>query len=233
MTGPTGPPFRVTHIVFDVDGTLVDFQSALRAALRAAAEAASEHLGTLVTPAALHQSRELLAVDPAWRGRKFTEVRDESIRRILAAADEHDPEVVRRITTTYYEARDANLHPYDEVEESLAVLAAEGFTLIAATNGNAELAQHAFMAHVGHHQQAEVIGISKPDPAFFARVVADTGGQPALALSVGDRIDNDVTPARAAGLHALYLDRHDATPDADGPRITSLRELLALVEFAG
>ena len=43
-------PYRVTHIVFDVDGTLVDFQTALQAALREAAGAASAHLGTLVIP---------------------------------------------------------------------------------------------------------------------------------------------------------------------------------------
>lgn len=227
------PPFRVTHIVFDVDGTLVDFQTALRAALAAAAEAASLHLGTLVTPTQLHQARELLAVDPEWRGRRFTEMRDESIRRVLAEGGEQDPEVGQRISATYYEARDANLHPYDEVEETLAELAGEGYTLIAATNGNAELAQHAFMAHVAHHQQAEVIGVSKPNPEFFARAVADTGGRPELTISVGDRIENDIDPAHSAGLHAVFLDRKDAAPDVDVTRIASLRELIALLEFAG
>ncbi|MDA0353559.1 MAG: HAD family hydrolase [Chloroflexi bacterium] len=227
------PPFQVTHIVFDVDGTLVDFESALQAALRAAAEEASGCLGTLVTPTQLHLSRELLSVDPAWSGRTFVEMRDESIRRVLASADEHAPEVVRRITGTYYAARDANLHAYDDVEEALSALAGRGFTLIAATNGNAPLAAHPFMAHVAHHQQAEAIGISKPNQAFFARAIADTGGEPGSALSVGDRIDNDVTPARSAGLHAVFLDRHDRAPDADVPRISVLTELLEMVEFAG
>lgn len=227
------PPLRVTHIIFDVDGTLVDFQTALRAALRAAAEAASSHLGTVVSPTQLHQSRELLSVDPAWRGKTFTTIRDESIRRILASAGEHDPEVVRSITATYYAARDANLHAYDEVEGTLAALAGTGFTLVAATNGNADLGTHAFMAHVAHHQQAEGIGISKPNPEFFTRAVADTGGQPERALSVGDRVENDVTPARAAGLRAIFLDRHKAAPDIDVPSIGSLAELPALLEFAG
>ena len=228
-----GPPFRVTHIVFDVDGTLVDFETALQAALRAAAEAASAHLGTVVSPTQLHQARELLTVDPGWRGKPFVTIRDESIRRVLAAAGEHDPSVVRSIAGTYYAARDANLHAYEEVEATLAALASAGFTLIAATNGNADLSAHGFMTHVAHHQQAEVIGVSKPNPEFFLRAVTDSNGRPELAVSVGDRVENDVAPAHAAGLHAVFLDRHGAVPDVDVPRVSSLAELSGLLEFAG
>jgi putative hydrolase of the HAD superfamily len=135
------------------------------------------------------------------------------------------------VAATYYAGRDVHLRAYDEVEHSLATLAARGFTLIAATNGNADLAPHPFMARVDHHQQAELVGVSKHDPAFFARAVADAGGQPELSLSVGDRIDNDVLSARAASLHATLLDRHDQARAVEVPRITSLTELLTLVEL--
>lgn len=226
-------PFRVTHIVFDVDGTLVDFETALQAALREAAGAASAHLGTPVTATQLHQSRELVAVDAAWAGRTFRETRDESIRRVLATAGEDAPEAVETIAAAYYAARDANLHAYDDVEGSLGALAERGFTLIAATNGNADLASHGFMAHVAHHQQAEAVGVSKPDPAFFARAVADAGGRTELALSVGDRVENDVTPALAAGLQAVLLDRGGRAPEIEVPRIASLQELVDLVELPG
>ena len=42
-------------------------------------------------------------------------------------------------------------------------------------------------------------GVAKPDPAFYARVVAETGCAASEVAYVGDRIDNDVLPARAAG----------------------------------
>ena len=229
----TVPPFRVTHIVFDVDGTLVDFETALRAALVAAAEAASLHLGTIVTPTQLRQSRELVVVEPTWQGRMFTEVRDESIRRVLASAGGAAPEAVEAVTATYYTARDENLHAYEDVEPTLSKLAERGFTLVAATNGNAILSQHAFMEHVSHHQQAERIGISKPNPEFFAQAIRDSGGRPELGLSVGDRVDNDIGPAQSAGLYAVFLDRHGVAPELDVPWVSSLSELLPLVEFAG
>jgi phosphoglycolate phosphatase-like HAD superfamily hydrolase len=70
---------------------------------------------------------------------------------VLAAGGEHAPEATDAIATAYYTARDANLHPYVDVEQSLRLLAERSFTLVAATNRNADLASHAFMAYVAHH----------------------------------------------------------------------------------
>jgi HAD superfamily hydrolase (TIGR01509 family) len=50
-------------------------------------------------------------------------------------------------------------------------------------------------------------GVEKPAPEFFERVVAETGLAPHEVAYVGDRVDNDVAPARAAGLVAVHLRR--------------------------
>lgn len=50
-------------------------------------------------------------------------------------------------------------------------------------------------------------GISKPAPAFFERIV-DAANRPAAEIAyVGDRVDNDVEPALAAGLVAVHIRR--------------------------
>ena len=51
------------------------------------------------------------------------------------------------------------------------------------------------------------LGVKKPDPAFFARVVELAGFAPAEVAYVGDRVDNDVLPAAAAGLVAIHVRR--------------------------
>jgi phosphoglycolate phosphatase-like HAD superfamily hydrolase len=72
-------------------------------------------------------------------------------------------------------------------------------------------------------------GVAKPAPAFFERIVAATGLAPEEIAYVGDRIDNDVEPALAAGMVAVHIRRgpwghlHDPPPDAIG--IRSLAEL--------
>jgi HAD superfamily hydrolase (TIGR01549 family) len=48
-------------------------------------------------------------------------------------------------------------------------------------------------------------GVAKPDPRFFARLVASAGVAPAQIVYVGDQLDNDVVPALAAGLQAVRL----------------------------
>jgi HAD superfamily hydrolase (TIGR01509 family) len=55
---------------------------------------------------------------------------------------------------------------------------------------------------------SEGLGVFKPDPAFFARALELMGSpDPASVACVGDRIDNDVRPAAAAGMRAVWLRR--------------------------
>ncbi|HUG65921.1 MAG TPA: HAD family hydrolase [Gaiellaceae bacterium] len=51
------------------------------------------------------------------------------------------------------------------------------------------------------------LGVRKPDPAFFARVAELMGCAPRDVAYVGDRVDNDVLPAAAAGLIAVHVRR--------------------------
>jgi HAD superfamily hydrolase (TIGR01662 family) len=50
-------------------------------------------------------------------------------------------------------------------------------------------------------------GVAKPEPAFYARVVAEAGFDAGEVAYVGDRVDNDVLPAVAAGLVAVHVRR--------------------------
>jgi putative hydrolase of the HAD superfamily len=51
-------------------------------------------------------------------------------------------------------------------------------------------------------------GAAKPDPAIFHATLAALGVPPARAAHVGDRVDEDIAGAHAAGMRAVLLDRH-------------------------
>jgi HAD superfamily hydrolase (TIGR01549 family) len=67
---------------------------------------------------------------------------------------------------------------------------------------------------------SEEMGVEKPSRAFFEAVVATAAVGPAEVLYVGDRLDNDILPARAAGLRTALLKRgpwgfvHSQRPEA-------------------
>ena len=50
-------------------------------------------------------------------------------------------------------------------------------------------------------------GVEKPSPAFFARLIQEAGYAPAEIAYVGDRLDNDIIPAKDAGMLAIFLRR--------------------------
>lgn len=64
-------------------------------------------------------------------------------------------------------------------------------------------------------------GVEKPSPEFFARVVEAAGATAGEIAYVGDRLDNDVLPAAAAGMAAVFLRRGPwGLAYADDPRLS-------------
>jgi len=83
--------------------------------------------------------------------------------------------------------------------------------------------------HVDLVGSSERWQVEKPAPAFFARLVAESGVPADRIAYVGDRVDNDVAPALAAGMVAVHVRRgpwaHLHEPPAGAVRVVSLDEL--------
>jgi HAD superfamily hydrolase (TIGR01549 family) len=78
-------------------------------------------------------------------------------------------------------------------------------------------------------------GIEKPAPEFFERIAAEAGVAAGEIAYVGDRVDNDVRPARAAGMIAVHIRRGPWGYLQDGAeeahlRVDSLAELPEVLE---
>ena len=72
---------------------------------------------------------------------------------------------------------------------------------------------------------SHVVGVEKPDPRIFHIALERLGVTAEAAVFVGDVPAVDVTGARAAGLQAILLDRHDLYAEEGVTRVTSIREL--------
>jgi FMN phosphatase YigB (HAD superfamily) len=98
---------------------------------------------------------------------------------------------------------------YPDAADCLAALRAGGLRVGVAANQPAAVAP-LLEALLGPRELmgiSEAWGLAKPRPEFFARVVAELGLEPGAIAYVGDRVDNDVLPAAAAGMVAVHLRR--------------------------
>ena len=123
---------------------------------------------------------------------------------------------------------EADLYP--DALPCIAALRARGITV--GVVGNMGAAHELFIApHVDWVGSSERWGVSKPDLRFFSRIVDELAVPAEEVAYVGDRVDNDVAPALAAGMTAVHIRRgpwgylHE-TPEG-ARRIDSLLELVA------
>jgi HAD superfamily hydrolase (TIGR01509 family) len=117
---------------------------------------------------------------------------------------------------------------YPDALPCVARLRDAGLRVFAAGNVPA-FTEEGLRPHFDAVASAERWGVWKPAPEFFARVV-ELAGLPAERIAyVGDRVDNDVAPALAAGLVATHVRRgpwgHLQEPPEGAIRIRSLDEL--------
>ncbi|GAA4822449.1 HAD family hydrolase [Streptomyces ziwulingensis] len=99
---------------------------------------------------------------------------------------------------------------YPDVRDTLAALRADGLWLGIAGNQTiraGRILRELFTPDVDLIGTSDDWGASKPDRAFFDRVAEVVPAEPAELLYVGDRVDNDIRPAVAAGMHTALVRR--------------------------
>jgi HAD superfamily hydrolase (TIGR01549 family) len=134
---------------------------------------------------------------------------------------------------------------YADVVPALTELRAQGRRVVLAGNQPERRAAQlrALALPVDDLVTSDELGLEKPDPAFFAAVLARIGVSDASAvLYVGDRVDNDVLPASDAGLATCWLTRgpwgqlqgmpDDVEPDLVLEGLAELPTLLAAWDAA-
>ncbi|MGW5609795.1 HAD family hydrolase [Streptomyces sp. NPDC003753] len=99
---------------------------------------------------------------------------------------------------------------YDDVRPTLTQLRADGLWLGIAGNQTiraGKILRELFTEDVDLIGTSDDWGASKPDPEFFRRVAEVTPFDNDEILYVGDRVDNDLRPATAAGMHTALVHR--------------------------
>lgn len=228
------PPLQ--GVVLDLDGTLFDHPGSARDGLRAWLS----ELGVAWTD---DLQRAWFAAEDrhhtGWREGRVghAEHRRARLREFLprlgrVAGD--DAALDAQFTDGFLAHYRAAWRGYDDVEVAVAAIEAAGLPVAVLTNGtvtqqNLKVEVLGLTGRVGPVVTAEELGTAKPQPEAYLTVCRRLGVDPAAVLHVGDDHALDVLGARAAGLRAVHLDRDGTGPAGEPSRISSLRDLPALL----
>lgn len=222
---------KLRGVLLDLDGTLVDHESAAAAGLRSwlptlGIEATDDALGRWSALQEPHLA--------AWRAGSisYAEQRRRRLRDFLGADLPNDE--LDAIFGTYLPHYEAAWQAYEDVAEALALIAAAGLVTAVLTNGtivqqNRKLARTGLAGRVGPVFTVEDVNAAKPNADAFLRSCELWGLEPGEVLSIGDNYDLDVLGARAAGLRAAHLDRLGVGPHDEPHRMTTLPGVAAFL----
>jgi putative hydrolase of the HAD superfamily len=227
-------------VLFDLDGTLMDHDSARAAGFDAhvADWLPGTEAGELARLREEWRRLEAVHYDEYARGEcSAAEQRRRRVRALHAALERKPPEeaAADEWFAAYLHHYRAQWQAFEDVLPALRTLAAAHpqAKLGVITNGEGE-PQRAKLAAIGLGERFEVVvasgeaGVAKPAAEIFALACERLQVQPRHAAHVGDRLDLDAQAAAAAGLRGVWLDRVGEEP---GPpevaRICTLHELPA------
>jgi putative hydrolase of the HAD superfamily len=219
-------------VLFDLDDTLLDHTTAVRAAATALhrelglSGGVEDFLAAWAESHARHYPRFLS------EGAPYEEIRRARVRDVI------DPllsdEAADAVFASYYSSYESSWVLFEDVQRCLERLSRCRLGIV--TNGPGR-EQRRKLLRMGISDLFEGIFISeecgsaKPDPAIFLGACRALAEPPSKVMYVGDRYDLDAVAARTAGLCGVWLDRGCAADrDQAGPVIRSLDELVVLVE---
>jgi len=152
----------------------------------------------------------------------------------LAARGEHHNDVWEILGVEHPPSAWAPEDFYPDALPCLRALRQTGLLVGAAGNVPAGY-EEPLREHVDLLGSSGLWGVEKPAPEFFERIVEESGRAASEVAYVGDRVDNDVVPALAAGMVAVHIRRgpwgHLHEPPAGAIRIRSLFELPEALEL--
>lgn len=231
----------IKTVIFDMDGTMYDFNHCNRVAMDAVKKYCLLHLH--IDSAAFHtaqkQANETMAKQ---MGTDCAAFHNRLIRFQCMLESWKLPlfPYAKGMYHMYWDTLLDEMKPYEGFVEWVQMLKNTGYSIGVGTNMTAYI-QYQKLERLGVASMidwivtSEEAGAEKPNPRFFSLCSAKSGGRPEEVLFVGDSLEHDMEGAKAAGMKTLWVTPIPGQQPEDERKyqtISSFRECLE-TDFAG
>lgn len=213
-------------IFFDMDGTLLDWQTGMEESWIAACEA---HCDGSYAPPRLHEAiraRRTWFWDDAERSRTGRLDLDAASRTIVRLAFAElgleAIDIADALADDYRARRTAMIAPYPGAMETLQAVRARGIRTALLTNGGSA-SQRRSIERWGLERHFDCIvvegefGVGKPDERVFRHALASCDVQPGDAWMVGDNLEADIVTPHRLGLRTVWINADGDSLPAGAP----------------
>jgi HAD superfamily hydrolase (TIGR01549 family) len=228
-------------LLLDLDDTLL--QNSMDKFVPAYLMALSQHLANVVAPDQLIQhlmraTQIMLSNDRP--DQTLKETFDQAFYPAIGVIEQQVYDQIEQFYRDVFPQLQYLTQPMPGVEEFVQEAIKRGYDLLIATNPL--FPRQAVLQRLGwaglSHQIAsfqfipsyETLHFAKPNPAYFAELLARTGWQDQPAVMVGDDLHNDIYPARKAGLHTYWVTKDNTESLQDWGDLKQIMEWIDQTE---
>lgn len=210
-------------IIFDLDGTLLDRQTSLKAFIENQYERMTE---LQLVDKTVYVDR-FIALDQrgyVWKDKVYQQLKQE----LDLALQWED------LLEDYMQHFSSHCVGFPKLHELLTELKHSGYKLGLITNGyGAFQTKNTEALGISPYFDAilvsEIEGLRKPDPAIFHRALHRLGAQPSEAVYVGDHPENDIWASRSVGMKGIW--KEDTHFEDNFERDYTIRDLMELKDY--
>lgn len=226
---------RYNHVIFDLDHTLWDFERNSRLAMEEL-YGQFDIEASIGKPFDFFMKRYQKHNDECWtlyrKGKMDKEVlREERFKRTFKDVGEERTHLIPELTQAYLEIAPRKPHLMEGTESMLQSLHDDGMELHMLTNGFREV-QVVKLKHSGldrffdRFYSPEDLGVKKPHPDAFSKVLEDNWARPEETLMVGDDLQVDVMASQRLGMAGVYFNpavrKHRGKPTFEIKQLSEL-----------
>lgn len=200
-------PLRIKLLTFDLDDTLWPCKPTIISAENKLYEWMQQRVPQITDR---HDSEELLYKRRGFMQQRPDLVHDMSklrVESLKALSDEIglDYDWIDEAFEVFFRARQ-QVELYADVAPALDVLSLD-YTLVAVTNGNADIALTGVDRWFDFSVSAAEVGYQKPHPLVFQTAMSRAGVAPGETVHIGDDEHRDIYGAFEAGIRTIWLNR--------------------------